>query len=152
MRELMVVADLGAINIYRIVKDPLKMGSDRLEPLKSIVTIEPHVKASERFSDSAGRFYQGGGTGGTSAGFGEPHNIALEEERRIVKRIAEEIAGVVDRDCEGWLFAADRNIINHVLRHLNSEIRGKLRQSVPADLTNIPKSELLGHFMERQAA
>ncbi len=148
MRELMVVADLGTIHIFKIVRDPLKLGSDRLESLKSIVSIEPHIKASEKFSDSAGRFYQGG----TAAGFGEPHNAELEAERRIIKRIAEEITGMVDKDCEGWLLAADKKIINHILGHLNAPVRAKLRQSIPADLTNVPKSELLSHFMETAAA
>ncbi len=152
MRELVVVADLGAIHVYKVVKDPLRLGSDRLEPIKNIVTIEPHMRASGRFSDSAGRFYQGGGTTGTAAGFGEPHNTALEAERRIIKRIVDEIKALVDRDCEAWLFAADRSVINHVLGQLDASVRAKLRQSVPADLTKVPRSELMEHFIEREAA
>ncbi len=153
MKDLMFIADLGTVTVFEIIRDPLHVASDRLKAVRSAVEIEPHERASEKFSDSAGRFYQGGGKGGTTAGFGEPHNAALEAEKRIVKRIAEEItAFVCEKGCEGWYLAAEKSINHQILGHLSAEVKAKLKKNVAADLTNSPRAELLGHFTESTAA
>jgi hypothetical protein len=153
MKEVMIIADLSTISIYRIIRDPLKLASDRLEEVKRAVSKEPRTRAADKFSDSAGRFYQGGGMGGTTAGFGEPHNTALEEEKRIVKHLADEITALVaEKDCEGWFLAAGKSINNQVLGQLSPAVKAKLKGNVAANLTKTPKAELLGHFLESAAS
>jgi len=75
MNELVIVADLGKLKAFRIVKDPLKMAGDKVEKIQDITKQEARAKASDKFADAAGRFYLGGGTAVTAAGYGEPHMI-----------------------------------------------------------------------------
>lgn len=150
MSEIIITADLGTINIYEVIRDPLKIESDRLETIKSYVTIEPRSKASEKFSDAAGRFYQGGGTGGTTAGFGEQHNVELETEKRLIRRIAEDISElIVEKDCDKWFLAADRSINNQILEYLTPDVKAKLKKNIAANLTKTATSELMDYFVER---
>jgi hypothetical protein len=149
MSEILITVDLGAVNVYEVIRDPLKMASDRLETIKSYVTAEPRLKASEKFSDSAGRFYQGGGSGGASAGVGEQHNIELETEKRVIKLIAGDINELIaGQGRDNWYLAADRNINNQILELLKPEVKAKLRKNVAADLTKASKLEIMEHFAE----
>jgi hypothetical protein len=147
MSEIIITVDLGTINAYEIIMDPLKIESDRLETIKSYVTIEPHARASEKYSGAAGRFYQGGGTSGTTSGFGEQQNVELEVEKRLIKRLAETINELVmGKDCDKWFLAADRSINNQILKNLNPAVKAKLKKNVAANLTKTDKSEIMGYF------
>jgi len=75
------VIDLGHFRACKVVKDSLKLASDRIKLMKSYVAIDLHAKASDKFKDAAGRFYLGGGKGGTAAGFGEPHKAKWEADK-----------------------------------------------------------------------
>jgi hypothetical protein len=117
MNELVIVADLGNLKAYRIIKDPLKLASDKVELIQETTARDSRAKASDKFADAAGRFYLGGGTAGTAAGYGEPHTIESEEERRAIKLLAEEIRGLVQKEgCKKWYMALDKNIKTRSLR------------------------------------
>lgn len=147
MSEIIITADLGTMNIYEVVRDPLKIASDRLEKIKSRVADEPRMKASEKFTAAAGRFYQGGGTDGTIAGFGEPHNVVKETEKRLIKRIAEDINVLIgEKGCDKWYLAAERRINNQILELLAPDVKTKLRKSVAANLTKTDKSKIMCYF------
>lgn len=148
MNEIIITADLGAMNIYEIVRDPLRIASNRLEKIKSSVAEEPRMKASEKFTAAAGRFYQGGGTDGTIAGFGEPHNVEKEAEKRLIKRIAYDINGLIaEKGCDKWYLAAERRITNQILDLLTPEVKAKLKKSVAVNLTKTDKSKLMEYFV-----
>ena len=141
MNELIIVADLGKLKAYRIVKDPLKLAGDKVEVIQDITKQEMRTKASDKFADSAGRFYLGGGTTVTAAGYGEPHMIESEEERRAIKRLAEEISGLVQKEgCKKWHLALDKSINNQVLAILPPEIKAKLAKNINANLTKSDKA------------
>jgi hypothetical protein len=147
MSDIIVVVDLGTINAYEIIKDPFELESDKIETIKSYVTIEPRVKGSEKFRDSAGRFYQGGGP---EAGFGEKHSIERETEKRLIDHIVDEINQLVLKsECDKWFLAADRSISNQILENLSPEVKAKLKKNVAANLTKAPKSEVMDYFAER---
>jgi hypothetical protein len=150
MSDLIIVADLGAISVFEIVKDPLKIQSDKLKMIKSLVMTEPRIKAAQKFSDSAGRFYQGGGAEGTVAGFGEQHNIELETERRLIKGIAGHINEMAaEKDCDKWFLAADKSINNQILEYLTPAVKAKLRKNVALNLTKSGKHDIMRYFIER---
>jgi hypothetical protein len=150
MSEIIVTADLGAINAFEIIKDPMKLQSDRLKMIKGETREEPRARAAERFSDAAGRFYQGGGTGGTAAGVGEQHNLELETEKRAIKHIAEVVNELAaDEKCDKWFLAAEKSINNQILEYVRPDVKAKLKKNVAADLTKASKRDILGHFAER---
>ncbi len=150
MSEIIITVDLGTINAYEIIRNPLKIESNRVKPIKSYVTIEPHARAYEKYRDAAGRFYQGGGTSGTTAGFGEQHNVDLEAEKRLIKRLAEDINDLIlEKDCDKWFLAADRSINNQILENLTPAVKAKLKKNVAANLTKTDKSVVMDYFVER---
>ena len=148
MKEIIITADLGTTNIYEVVRDPFKIASNRLEKIRSSVADEPRMKASEKYAAAAGRFYQGGGTGGTTAGSGEQHNIELETEKRLIRRIADNINGLIaEKGCDKWYLAAERSIANQILDLLTPEVKAKLKKSVAANLTKTDKLKLMEYFV-----
>lgn len=145
MSDIIITVDLGTMMAYEIVRDPWKIESTKLEIIKSHVTIEPRLKASDKFRDSAGRFYQGGGV---IAGFGEPHAVELEAEKRLIKQITEDINVLVsEKECEKWFLAADKAINNQILENLTPAVKAKLKNTVSANLTKIDKSKLMSYFV-----
>jgi len=147
MSEIIITVDLGTITAYEILRDPLKVEKDRLKTIKGDVAIEPRSKASEKFRGPAGRFYQGGGTSGTTAGFGEQQKAVLETEKRQIKSLAEIInALVLERDCDKWHLAADRSINTRILEQLTPAVKAKLKKNVPANLTKTDQSKIMSYF------
>ncbi len=147
MDELVIVADLGKLKAYRIVKDPLKLASDKVEVIREFMSEQSRAKASDRFADAAGRFYLGGGSAGTAAGHGEPHAIASEDERRTIKFLAEEICGMVRKEgCRKWHMALDKSINNQVLAILPQDIKARLATNINANLTKAAKARIMEHF------
>ncbi|CAG0954303.1 hypothetical protein GEOBC_00368 [Geobacteraceae bacterium] len=147
MSDIIITADLGVMNIYEIVRDPLKIESDRLETIISAVVAETHAKVADKYGDAAGRFYQGGGTSTKATGFGEQHTVELETKRRLIKLLAENINRLVcEKNCDKWYLAADRSINNQILESLTPAVRVKLKRNVAANLTKTDKSEVMGYF------
>jgi len=148
MSEIIITVDLGTINAYEIVRDPFKVESDRLEIIKSYVTHEPLTRASKKYSNSSGKFYQGGGTSGTTSGAGEQHAVEIEAEKRLIKKLAQDINELVsDKNCNKWFLAADRSINKQLLEYLTPGVRAKLKKNVAANLTKFEKTELVSYFV-----
>lgn len=147
MSEIIITVDLGIMNAYEIVRDPLKIESDRLETIKNAVATETHAKVTDKYRDAAGRFYQGGGTSTTAAGFGEQHTVELETRKRLIKLLAENINELVcEKNCDKWFLAADKSINNQILENLTPAVRAKLKRNIAANLTKTDKSEVMSHF------
>lgn len=145
--KLVVVTDLGMFKAYRMEKDPLS-SSPRLELLEDFETVV-ESRISDQVTDQAGRFSKGGTTPGGPAEHanGERHNIRLEQERRVIKQVAEKLSLLLRReDVDGCYFAATGEINRRILDHLHPEVRSKIQKNVASDLTKIDKSQILKHF------
>lgn len=71
----------------------------------------------------------------------------MEAEKRLIKRITDDINGLIaERDCDKWYLAADRSINNQIIELLTSETKAKLKKSVAANLTKTDKSKIIGYF------
>jgi hypothetical protein len=149
MEKLIITADLGHFKAYRFITDPKKLQSPRIEPLKHIDLIEARKKMSEGLSDSAGRFRRSDSnrTEGVRAGYGERHNIELENERRLIKAIAENISSLVRKiDPQEWDFAAGDKLNSAVLGELEPPVQKKLCKNLKSNLINASKAELVERF------
>ena len=74
-----------------------------------------------------------------------------EEDRRICKQLANEIAGIVaDSYGEGWGLAAPEAIHSEIVDLLPTEIRERIVEHVQADLVKIPADELPERFRSLQ--
>lgn len=147
MSEIIIVADLGHMKAFKMTRSPLGLESPKIELIKSYAFSETHAKSSDKFSDSAGRYYVGSGKKGTGAGFGEPHNIESEAEKRLIAQFAEDIKTLIlNEGCEKWHFAADSGISNRIIDKLDPSIKAKLKKSIAANLTKASKSRILSRF------
>lgn len=138
--KLIIVADLQRFKLFTSKVDP--MGREALELLQSIDSLETHQRLSEKVSDQQGNF-QGVGASGS----GEDHNIELEEERRRIKEIAQQISSTLQEHSHtGWYFAAPKAINNQIVELLDPAIVKSMTVNLHADLTKIPTDQLLEHF------
>jgi hypothetical protein len=72
-----------------------------------------------------------------AAGFGEPHNIELEAEKRLIKQFAEEITAlIVKENCTRWYLAADKSINSQIIEKLDPPIMAKLEKNITANSSN----------------
>jgi hypothetical protein len=145
MEKIIVVVDLGHFKAYKVTKEPLE--STRTKLIKSYDAIDAHGKLSEKLSDNAGRFGIGKGKNGAAKGYGEPHNLHLEIEKKLIKTIAQDINELIKKEkLPQWYLAAVRKINKQVVELLNAAVRAKLEKNITADLTKTHKSEILGFF------
>jgi Fe-S cluster biosynthesis and repair protein YggX len=146
MNKVIVTADLGHFRAYRVSEDPLNMASPKLDLIESYDSLEAHEKLSDKVSDSAGRFKRAG-LGEAMAGYSERNRIGLEEDRRLVRMIAEKINEIIVKEGpEAWHLATAEKINNSVLKGLAPEVRARLAKNLKANLTNTKKCDLLGYF------
>ena len=138
--KLIIIADLQRFKLFTSKKDP--MGRESLELLQSIDSLESHQRLNEKVSDQQGNF-QGVGASGS----GEDHNIGLEEERRRLKEIAQQISDTLqEHPHTDWYFAAPKAINNQIIELLDPAIQKSMTVNLHADLTKIPTDQLLEHF------
>jgi hypothetical protein len=144
---LVVVTDLGSLKAYRLDNSRL-LREPRLELIREFNFLEAHAKLGDKVTDQGGRFPRtmGGGQNGAMSD-GERHNIALERRKRLVRQLAQSLEEMLkDKEVEICYLAASREINHQLVDELSPEIRKKIEKNIPADLTKIEKSLLLGHF------
>lgn len=144
---LIVVADLDQLKAYRVDDDPFH-SNPRLELVEQFNTGAAR-KLVEEATDLAGRFPRATVAhevmGGMSAG--ERHNIELEKRKRCLKQLAHRISVLLsDPAVERCFLAASREMNNSLIAQIPPQWRSKIDIDVPANLTKVDKSDLLGHF------
>jgi hypothetical protein len=147
MSTIIIAVDLGHFKAFRISKTSL--GKSKMELVESYDSLEAHGKLFDKVTDQAGRRRLDGATGGASKvkGYGEPHNIRLEEEKRLIKLIAKDINALMEREkSESWYFSASEGLNNRILEHLNPDVKARLGKNVEVDLTKSKKTDILSHF------
>jgi hypothetical protein len=148
MKRLLITTDLGTFKAYSFENDRFST-SPRLEMVDSFEMSFGQDRLSERLSDKEGGKF-GKGTAASpfnEGGSGERHNIHLEDHRRGTKMIAERMKGLLaDGKYEGCYFAAAAEINREILDQLPREIREKVEKTVPQNLVNAPRGDLLRHF------
>ena len=145
MDKILIVADLGHFKAYKVSKEPME--SARITLIESYDTIEGHGKMGDKVTDNAGRFRRAEGIKGSAKGYGEPHNLETEKEKRLVKLIAKAINELIkDEGYNSWGLAAPAGMNKQIIENLEPDVKACLGRSVTADLTNVDKSEIPGHF------
>jgi hypothetical protein len=81
----------------------------------------------------------------------ERTGIDNENDRRIVKQLADSITEVVEREGkDGWSFAAPASIHSAVVDQLPAEVRDRIVEHVKSDLVKIEPAKLPSHFRSLQ--
>lgn len=141
--KYIIVADLQHLKIFNLKQDPLKRSS--LELVEGSENIDAHLKLSEKVSDRKGNFQSAQGSGS-----GEDHNLALEEQRRRIKEIAQDLSHFLSTNShQSWCFAAPKAINKLIVELLDANAKKSLTTNLSLDLTNTPSHELLEHFLKQ---
>lgn len=149
---MIVVANLGHLKIYRVLETPTR--GRKLELIEEMEFPEAHGHFLDKVTDMAGRFRISTGVGtGTAVARGEALTAELEIQRRLVKLVAEKIeSALLTERPERWHFAAAPEIHAAILGELDPDLSRRIVRSVHADLTKVPPSEVLSHFLPAKAA
>jgi hypothetical protein len=146
-RTLLVLLDAGRFKAYRMEQSP-RFSTPRLELLEEW---ESNVtrRLSDQVTDQAGQFSKGsiGFAAVSDMADGERHNLALEQHRRALKKMAARIGELLEHEgLEEWSLAAGKEINQTVLDLLPEAARQKIQRNVPANLTRLPTTEVLEHL------
>lgn len=139
---VIVVTDLGNFKAYKLEKTNLN--TPRLELMQE--SLAGNGKIADKVSDQAGRYHNGMNAKWATP-WGEPHNIELEDRKRRVRLVAQELDAMLrDSKVDGCWLAASKEINHQLLAELGSQSRAKILKNIPCDLTRTDKSQLLSHF------
>jgi len=145
MNKLLIVVDLGHFKAFKVTK--AKMESARITLIESYDSIDAHGKLGEKLSDSAGRFKRSEGQRKAAKGYGEPHNMKIELEKRLTKLIAKDITSLIAKeDFPKWDLSAPGKINGQIIEQLAPDVKKKLGRSITANLTKTAKSKILSYF------
>lgn len=141
--NLIIVADLQHFKLFDVKQDPLNRES--IELLTSSDSLDIHQKLSEKVSDRKGNFQSALGSGS-----GENHNIAIEEERRRIKEIANQMSQLLQKHSHtSWYFAAPKAINSQIVELLDAKAKKSMKINLQSDLTKIPNDQILEHFSKK---
>lgn len=141
---VIVVTDLGNFKAYKLEKS--NFNTPRLELMQDSLPVNGHGKIVDKVSDQAGRYHNGAKVKWATP-WGEPHNIELEERKRRIRQVAQELDSILRDDAvDGCWLAASKEINHQVMAELEPHSRTKVLKNVAADLTRIDKGQLLEHF------
>lgn len=145
MDKVIIAVDLGHFKAYRVTKQELE--SQKIQLIESYDSLEAHGKLSDKLADSAGRFAVGGGKNGAAKGYGEPHNIEIEMEKKAAKLISNDINALIKKEgLPQWYLAASKMINSQILENLDEGVKAKLGRNIMSNLTNTDKSDIMKHF------
>lgn len=145
MNKIIIVVDLGHFKAYAITKET--GASARLELLESQDLLAAHGKLSDKVSDRAGNFGEGVGMNMAATGYGEPHSLATENEKRLIKLIAKNINRLIAKEnCAKWHLTAGKAINSHIVDNLTAEVKAKLGKNITLNLTKTGKAKILSYF------
>src|SRR5688572_12463730 len=141
---VIVVTDLGNFKAYKLEKS--HFNTPRLELLQDSLPVNGQGKIIDKVSDQAGRYHNGANAKWATP-WGEPHNIELEDRKRRIRQVAQELDSILrDDGVDGCWLAASKEINHQVMAELMPQTRTKVLKNISADLTRIDKSQLLDHF------
>lgn len=145
MNKVIIAVDLGHFKAYKVTKQEHE--SPKIHLIESYDSIEAHGKLSDKLSDTSGRFAMGGGKNGAAKGYGEPHNIELEMEKKAAKLISNDINTIIKKEgLPKWYLAASKMINSQILENLETGVKAKLDKNIMSNLTKTDKSELMKYF------
>ncbi|MFK5924083.1 MAG: host attachment protein [Verrucomicrobiota bacterium] len=146
-----VLADLGHLRAFQPQEAEPGVGREfdlkeiKLAPLKHVPS-----PIGEQVTDQAGRFATGGAPGsprGCGMSHGEAHNLQSEDERRLIKELANRIDAIIaKRSPNRWILAAPAAILSRVKEALHPTSKKILVETQAADLTKLSLKQVEGRF------
>lgn len=146
--SLIIVTDRGSLKGYK--PNPTPTRGPSLQLVQAFATTDAHGRYQDKLSDQAGSFPSGAAAGQMNS-IAERQGIETENDRRIFRQLADNIAEVVKREgVNGWSFAAPASIHSAIVELLPADVREKIVEHVKSDLVKIEPAKLVEHFRSLQ--
>ncbi|MGI8481941.1 MAG: host attachment protein [Chthoniobacterales bacterium] len=146
--SLIIVTDRGSLKGYK--PNLTSSRGPSLQLIQAFETTDARGRYQDKLADQAGSFPSDAAPGQTNS-TAERQGIETENDRRIFRQLADNIAEVVRREAvDGWSFAAPASIHSSIVDILPTEIRDRIVEHVKSDLVNIEPAKLIGHFRSLQ--
>jgi len=157
--SLIIVADLGELKAFTVEeeivinpKDNAQVSHkhnkgtliDALRPVlvTAVDFVEAHRKISEEVTDKEGNY-----KGHFGSASGEPHNLKLEIENRLIKEIADTIMRIVrERDPKVWHLAFPSEHKKALLDRIDPDVSTRLGILIDEDLIKLKPEKILQRF------
>jgi hypothetical protein len=157
--NLIIVADMGELKAYRVEeeivinpKDDAQVSHkhnkgtliDALRPelVSAVDFVEAHRKISEEVTDKEGNY-----KGHFGSASGEPHNLKLEIENRLLKEIADTVMRIVrQEDPKVWHFAFPAEHKKALMDRIDPDVSTKLGTMIDEDLVKLKPEKVLERF------
>lgn len=144
--RLLILTDLGTVRVLNFKEagdDPrdrahlMELSDNELGPPRGAAT-----------TDSPGKFNRGFSAGNGEAMSHAETKLDVEVEKRAIAQVAKEICEVVAKlGCESFMLAAPQEHLKRLEAGMDADSRGKLEESVGADLTKSPLKDLEKRFL-----
>ena len=145
---LLLLADRGCLKAFHVNRKAPHRPAARL--IDSWSFEEAHGDFSDRYSDQAGSFPEGG-TGGQGNAHAERMTLDAERETRIFRQIATRLTAFLEEhEPARWGFAAPAEINGAILDGLDERWKERLTVNLTRDLINHPAQEMLEIFAKTQ--
>ncbi len=159
INNFIVVGDLGEVRIYRIKEEITIDPKDNahtshkhnrgtlidklmLEIVNAADFVDAHKKISDEVTDKEGNY-----KGPFGSASGEPHNLKLEIENRLLKDIAKFIDNTIkSNDVKKWHLAFPAEHNRALIDRLDYETRDKLDKNLAEDIVKLKENKILEKF------
>ncbi|MGI8432832.1 MAG: host attachment protein [Chthoniobacterales bacterium] len=147
--SLIIVADRGGLKAYRVDDTPNRGAS--LQLVQAIEITGSHLSTREKTTDQPGKFPVSDGSGFHATSVAERTGLELENDKRTLKQLAEQITEIVEKEKpQGWSFAAPAAIHAAIAEQLPVSIQNRVVEHVKSDLLKIEPTKLSSHFRSLQ--
>lgn len=142
--SFLIVADRGRLVAYTCESESQQGTVPQV--VAEVTFTEAHENFSEKVTDQAGAFPDGG-TAGQGNAAAERLTLINEMDLQNFRRVGNCINHVLSsHHPKEWGFAAPSEINRAILEYVKPEFTGKLAQNLPKDLTKVPAEELVRRF------
>jgi hypothetical protein len=144
--RLLILTDLGMVRVLNF----REAGDDprNLAHLVELSSDELEAPRGSETTDSPGKFNRGSAAGSGEAMSHAETKLDIEVEKRAIAQVAKEICDVVaNLGCKSFMLAAPQEHLKRLESEMNADCRGKLRESLGADLTKTSLKELEKRFL-----
>ncbi|MFT4549242.1 MAG: hypothetical protein ACI8XO_003697 [Verrucomicrobiales bacterium] len=138
---IIVCTNTGHLRAFRVSQSEIAV--EAKNQISEILD-EQIADESQGVTDQAGRFASDGSPGMAN---GEANGIELEEERRLITRVAKRIGTLVtEGEPEKWMLAAPRTINSRLIAELGQDVSERMVGNEKSDLTKLPTLEVGRRF------
>lgn len=144
--RLLILTDLGTVRVLNF-----KEAGDDPRDRAHLVEVSKEELESPRgasTTDEPGKFNRGFAAGEGEAMSHAETKLDVEVEKRAIALVAKEISGVVAKlACSGFILAAPQEHLKRLIAETDADSRGKLVESLGADLTKTSLKDLEKRFL-----